>query len=358
MVDWTPLRALAGQLGSKAQYIGVHRVFSLVSLVGPVTHFVNAPFGRFSLSKSRLNVNGNIGWFIMELVSPVTFSLSLLGSLLDTSPLSIASSLSLGQDAWTKAASFTTPTKILAVLYLVHYINRSTISSLRTPQKRSPMHITVPLSAVAFNLANGYLMGAWLGGRTSSLTAKIGAVPEVALHSKLFWFGVTLWTLGFLGNLVSDEILYDLRRPSKDDKGQEKPAPRYSIPRGFLYDRPIGGISFPAYFCEWFEWLGFAIAATCLSPAPALPAASTGHAATAIVSEGAGKIVESASAVLLPAARNKLLESATYLTPPFLFLYAEIATMLPRALKGHAWYQDKFNKEFPRDRKAIIPGLL
>ena len=56
----------------------------------------------------------------MELVSPVTFGLSLVGSLLDTSPLSIASSLSLGQDAWTKAASLTTPTKILAVLYLVH----------------------------------------------------------------------------------------------------------------------------------------------------------------------------------------------------------------------------------------------
>ena len=140
MADWTPLRALTGQLGSKAQYIGVHRVFSLVSLVGPVTHFVNAPFGRFSLSKSRLNVNGNIGWvgacslsseialplsdmgsqFIMELVSPVTFGLSLLGSLLDTSPLSIASSLSIGQDAWIKASSLTTPTKILAVLYLVH----------------------------------------------------------------------------------------------------------------------------------------------------------------------------------------------------------------------------------------------
>ena len=169
-------------------------------------------------------------------------------------------------------------------------------------------------------------MGAWLGGRTSPLTAKIGAVPEVALHSKLFWFGVVLWTLGFLGNLVSDEILYDLRRPSKDDRVQEKPAPRYSIPRGFLYDWPLGGISFPAYFCEWFEWLGFAVAATCISPAPALPAASTGHAASAMISDGAGKIVESASAVLLPAARNKLFESATYLTPPFLFFYAEIAS--------------------------------
>lgn len=225
-------------------------------------------------------------------------------------------------------------------------------------------------------------MGSWLGGRTSPLTAKVGAVPEVALHSKLFWFGVALWTLGFLGNLVSDEVLYNLRRPSKDEKGYEKAVPRYSIPRGFLYDWPFGGISFPAYFCEWFEWLGFAIAATCLSPAPALPSASTGHAASAIISEGAGKIVESASSVLLPAARNKLLESATYLTPPFLFFYAEIASewaemsevpccmdaepvllhlhaaMLPRALKGHAWYLDKFGNAFPRERKAVIPGIL
>lgn len=62
MVDWTPIYGLLGNFGSVGQYIGVHRVFSLVPLVGPVTHFINAPFGRFSLQDSKLNVNGNIGW--------------------------------------------------------------------------------------------------------------------------------------------------------------------------------------------------------------------------------------------------------------------------------------------------------
>ena len=37
---------------------------------------------------------------------------------------------------------------------------------------------------------------------------------------------------------------------------------------------------------------------------------------------------------------------------------ASSTAMLPRSLKGHAWYQDKFMKEFPRDRKAVIPGIL
>lgn len=32
--------------------------------------------------------------------------------------------------------------------------------------------------------------------------------------------------------------------------------------------------------------------------------------------------------------------------------------MLPRAYKGHLWYKEKFGKDFPKDRKIVIPGVL
>ena len=175
--------------------------------------------------------------------------------------------------------------------------------------------------AVFFNLCNGYLMGSWLGGRTSPWTSKTGAIPEIALQSKLFWFGLLLWGLGFLGNLYSDEVLYNLRRPGPDGK----PKPRYSIPHGFLYSWPFGGVSFPAYFCEWIEWTGFAIAAVAHSPAPALPSLLPSNPA-ALAAETAGKIVGQAG--MLSDVSNRLLNSSAYITPPFLFLYAEIASEL------------------------------
>jgi len=241
----------------------------------------------------------------------------------------------------------TAPTKILAGMYLVHYANRSIISTLRNPISRSQMHLIVPFSAVVFNLLNGYLMGSWLGGRTSPLTAIYGAVPEAALGKPIFWLGIAMWVAGFIGNIISDEILYNLRKPSKD--GSVKP--QYSIPHGFLYDRPFGGISFPAYFCEWVEWLGFAIATCSHSPAPAFPKLHVSALNATALGQAAKMFGESSL-------NFYLLKPSTYACPPFLFFYAEIGTMLPRALRGQEWYQQKFKEDFPKERKTIIPGVL
>lgn len=55
------LDGLTGHLGSAAQYVAFHRAFTAIPMLGPVTHFINAPFGRFSIT-SRLNMNGNLAW--------------------------------------------------------------------------------------------------------------------------------------------------------------------------------------------------------------------------------------------------------------------------------------------------------
>ena len=44
--------------------------------------------------------------------------------------------------------------------------------------------------------------------------------------------------------------------------------------------------------------------------------------------------------------------------PALLFVTNEISVMLPRALNGKRWYQEKFGKKFLKDRKAAIPFLL
>lgn len=175
------------------------------------------------------------------------------------------------------------------------------------------------IAAAVFNTLNGTLMGTWLGGRTSHLTATTGAVPEAAIRTGFFWAGVALWTIGFVGNLISDEILYNLRKPGKDGKVK----PRYSVPQGFLYSWPFGGISFPAYFCEWIEWLGFAIAACSYSPAPALPSLASIDP-DEIILETARKLASVTAQT--PQIENVLSRAGTYATPPFLFLFAEIAS--------------------------------
>jgi 3-oxo-5-alpha-steroid 4-dehydrogenase 1 len=34
-----------------------------------------------------------------------------------------------------------------------------------------------------------------------------------------------------------------------------------------------------------------------------------------------------------------------------------IANLVPRAIAGHKWYNEKF-EDYPKDRKAILPYLL
>jgi hypothetical protein len=47
-------------------------------------------------------------------------------------------------------------------MYLLHYSIRSIISPLILAPQRAPQHASVTLSAMGFNLMNGYIMGGWL----------------------------------------------------------------------------------------------------------------------------------------------------------------------------------------------------
>ncbi|KAI0696670.1 3-oxo-5-alpha-steroid 4-dehydrogenase-domain-containing protein [Cerioporus squamosus] len=275
----------------------------------PPTFFIDAPFGRFaSLQKSIFSVDGIRSWIFMELVSFGTFIYTYTQSPLSPKAAGTAPPLTL-----------THPPTFLASLFLTHYLNRAIISPLRTPS-RSKSHLSVVLSAVVFNTLNGSLMGSYLSSPAAQ-THLAGAFQR-----PLFWFGVALWAVGFAGNIYHDEILLNIRRNAKakgkdkadDNNGKDKSkGEHYAIPHGALYRF----ISYPNYFCEWAEWLGFALAA---APAPSFASLAT---FTATV------------------------------TPPWIFFLNEVWLMLPRAYKGHKWYHNRF-PDYPKERKAVIPFVF
>jgi 3-oxo-5-alpha-steroid 4-dehydrogenase 1 len=170
----------------------------------------------------------------MELVSPISFVYTYAHS-----PLS---KLSFGSPP---PLALSNPANVFCSLFLIHYFNRALVSPLRTPS-RSKAHLIVPLSAVFFNIINGILMAAYLSSPSAI------EFLSVAYGRSTFWIGVVMWAAGFVGNIVHDEILFNIRREvgakgkSKDkDNGSQKE--HYSIPHGLLYEY----ISYPNYFCEW-----------------------------------------------------------------------------------------------------------
>ena len=106
--------------------------------------------------------------------------------------------------------------------------------------------------------------------------------------------GILLFVAGFVSHVRSDQILRRLRA----DHG-----PGYHIPKGFLYR----WVSCPNYLGEMVQWFGFALALQSLAG--------------------------------------------------FSFALWTTANLLPRALRHHQWYLNRF-EDYPPDRRAIIPGLL
>ncbi|KAH9985640.1 3-oxo-5-alpha-steroid 4-dehydrogenase-domain-containing protein [Russula compacta] len=305
------------------------------ALVGPATFAYDAPFGRFATPDSVLAVDGIRSWIVMELISPLSFLFTAYLHPFSPTPFPLPS-LSLSRSALDIRPQF-----ILTLLYLVHYLNRALISPLRSPS-RSKSHLVVVSSAIAFNAPNGFLLAAFL---TSASTT---AYLTHALSSARFWAGIALWVAGFAGNVYHDEILLNIRRKAiakgkaKELEDDEKRArqPHYAIPHGGLYSI----ISFPNYFCEWVEWFGFALAASPIPDFALLPSAKT--------------LLVAARGAQFAAIGHHLLPFVDSVSPPWAFLFVEIATMVPRAVRGHRWYHERFKESYPRERRAVIPWLL
>ena len=238
--------------------------------------------------------------------------------------------------------------KLLLGLYTTHYIYRAVLSPLYLNPSMSPIHVTVFISAFAWQLVNGLSIGGWLAGYgKNNLWDWAGGEGRMPI-------GLVIWGWAWLGNMFCDDELREIRReaarrqrqsdaetknPStsgpqgqstKDARGSKaskaKADPKettqqaearkqkaidvskvYTIPHNF----PFTYILYPHYLAEWLEWTGF-----------------------------------------------WMVGGWTDFRPGRTFVVNEVATMLPRALGGWRWYVGNFGRERIGKRKAVIPFLL
>ena len=114
------------------------------------------------------------------------------------------------------------------------------------------------------------------------------------INDDIFYLGLTIFFTGMYINIKSDYLIIALRK----NKG-----PGYHLPSKFMHKY----ISSPNYFGEIIEWLGWAILTWSISGA--------------------------------------------------VFALWTIANLFPRAFAHHQWYKEKF-PDYPKNRKAIIPGII
>ena len=264
---------------------------------------VAAPYGKFRAENAWLmRMNGKLGWFVQEIVSPLTliyfFFNPLEFNLFDRVEIVGAVDVPWFRVTWQY---------LFLALWIGHYIHRSVIYTLLCPSMADTDVLVVSM-AIGFNLVNGYLNGSYLG-RFAEL--QNNEFDSVAL------FGIFLFAVGYFVNLKSDYHLLSLRKAKRKPNSVEKrnlrsnsksetegAKHRYFIPTAGFFKY----VSCANYFGELLEWTGFAL---CLRSGAA-----------------------------------------------WSFVLWTFANLAPRAVKTHQWYLKTFSDKYPKDRKAIIPYLL
>ncbi|EAW10201.1 3-oxo-5-alpha-steroid 4-dehydrogenase family protein [Aspergillus clavatus NRRL 1] len=339
------------------------------------------PAGKGSYQSSWLNVPGKLGWFIMEIIGPV----NLLYTLWKLPPL-----LNL--------ASLPPANKLVAALYVIHYINRAIVSPLFAAPSMSPMHLSVVLMAVLFNWFNSACLAGWLvgyhipvlgyttdgaaaaAGPSSSTDNPLLLLPSATPYSPATHFlsslGMVLFAAGMIGNIYSERTLFRLRREAAQKRDEQQPAPSNSnaqasslppkdnsssssssknkFSKVYVIPPPTGvfrSILYPHYVFEWLEWLGFALVGTAVFPG------STGHAsAYALQAEsGSGSGPLRLAPWLVPAAWLADQLRVPLPLPAVVFVVNAVANMLPHARWGRRWYVERFGEGAVAGRGAAVP---
>jgi steroid 5-alpha reductase family enzyme len=181
-----------------------------------LSRFIVAPFGRHTRKDFGPMINNTLGWVIMESVSLIVFLYFFISGSGEKSMIN-----------W-----------LFAALWSAHYINRSFIYPFRQKNKKRKMPVAIFISAIFFNMMNGFLNGYYLGNFVTYATDW--------LYSPQFIIGIILFIGGMIINDKSDAMLLALRKPGESG---------YKIPRGFLFEK----VSCPNHLGEIIEWTGYAI---------------------------------------------------------------------------------------------------
>ena len=194
------------------------QLISLWLIIGIITFFtllkIPAPYGKFAKNNWGPMIPSRLGWFIMEIISPIALIYFFM----------------------INTQKFSEPTIVFLSIWTLHYINRSVIYPLRQ-NNPAKMPLIIAVLAFLFNIVNGYINGTFLG-----LSENYNSDYLLQWN---FIFGLILFIIGAFINIKSDNILLKLRTKTGE----------YKIPNGFMYKY----VSFPNYLGEIIEWTAFAI---------------------------------------------------------------------------------------------------
>lgn len=177
---------------------------------------ITAPYGRHTTANWGPMISNKWGWLIMEL--PV---LVILGIFIF--PFTAA----INVVAW-----------MMIGLFALHYFNRVFIFPFRLHTKGKKMPLIIVLSAIFFNIMNGFSLGYYFSHFANYTSEWLTDIRFIA--------GVIVFFTGMFINRKADARLIHLRKPGETG---------YKIPGGWLFEK----ISCPNLFGELIEWLGFAI---------------------------------------------------------------------------------------------------
>jgi protein-S-isoprenylcysteine O-methyltransferase Ste14 len=177
--------------------------------------FVSAPYGKFSREGWGPRMNSLSAWVLMELPAVLT--------------IAACAWLFRGTAGWSW---------VFLLFWEFHYIYRTFIFPAKMRHGRKTFPVSMVLSAVFFNLVNGFVNGAWL--------FRLAPLDDPS------WFGDPRFIIGALLFFTGFYIHFDADRRIQ----AQKPGPgRYIVPEGGLYR----WVSCPNYLGEIIQWTGWAI---------------------------------------------------------------------------------------------------
>lgn len=322
------------------------------------------PAGKTSLKSSPLNIPGKLGWFLMEIVSPVTLLYVLFT--LPSQSVDDNSRVDVGV-----TTGLPLPNRVLAGLFILHYMNRAIISPFFAAPSMSPIHVLVVSMAGWFNWVNASCLGGWLGGYSVSIrgcgheyeyASSPGGPNGDGQKTTALFPGIIIFFLGMIGNIYSERHLFRLRREEGDrraattandnnkrkevaeqDHNKNKYNKVYVLPPAKGIFRSI---LYPHYVFEWLEWLGFALVGTAVFP-------SSRFVAQSFSSSAACSITLVPWLVPFAVLAEKL--HIPFPLPAVLFFVNAVANMLPHARWGRKWYVEKFGERAVAGRGAVVP---
>ncbi|PYI06620.1 hypothetical protein BO78DRAFT_368595 [Aspergillus sclerotiicarbonarius CBS 121057] len=331
--------------------LNIFQYFPAISLIQWLTSF--HPAGKTSLKSSLFNLPGRWAWFTMEIISPLNL-IYLLYSLprkYSLPPLPLAN-------------------KLLAALFITHYINRAIISPFFAAPSMSPIHLGIVLSAAVFNWLNSGSLGGWLLGYRLTLVPDgngpaIPTAGEVgyAIKTAIGILGLSLFILGMGCNIHSERTLFRLRREEALRRWEKKSYSTFLKDGGNMYSKvytippPTGlfkTILYPHYVAEWVEWIGFAILGSIIitSTSPA-PFTSSPNTAGTLISMSRPEL--HLAPWLIPVAKLADWAGVGFPVPAVVFVVNAVTNMLPHARWGRVWYVERFGEGRVAGRGAVVP---